>query len=66
MTQTTLTRPTAVHVEVVAAFTKDGEGGNPAGVAVDARGLSSALRQRIAASVGAPETAFVEREPDHL
>jgi PhzF family phenazine biosynthesis protein len=64
MTEAALTRPAVVHVEVVAAFTKDGEGGNPAGVVVDARGLSSAQRQRIAAKVGAPETAFVEREPD--
>ncbi|HEY4439800.1 MAG TPA: PhzF family phenazine biosynthesis isomerase, partial [Candidatus Elarobacter sp.] len=39
-------------------------GGNPAGVVVDARGLSARERQRVAAAVGAPETAFVEREPD--
>lgn len=58
----TLSRP--VDVELVAAFTKDGAGGNAAGVVLDATGLSTAERQRIAHAVGAPETAFVEREPD--
>ena len=51
--------PRSVTVELVAAFTKDGAGGNPAGVVLDASGIAPAERQRIAAGVGAPETAFV-------
>lgn len=43
----------------MAAF-PDGElGGNPAGVVLDAGGLDGAQMQRIAASVGYAETAFV-------
>lgn len=42
-----------------AAFTSDPEGGNPAGVVLDARGLDAATMQRIAAEVDFAETAFV-------
>jgi PhzF family phenazine biosynthesis protein len=42
-----------------AAFTIDGEGGNPAGVVLDARGIDAAEMQRIAADVGYSETAFL-------
>jgi PhzF family phenazine biosynthesis protein len=42
-----------------AAFTKDGTGGNPAGVVLDASGLSSEEMQTIAAQVGYSETAFI-------
>jgi PhzF family phenazine biosynthesis protein len=42
-----------------AAFTDRGQGGNPAGVVLDARDLSEAQMQRIAAGVGYSETAFV-------
>jgi len=41
------------------AFTTDPEGGNPAGVVLDARGLSDDAMQRIAADVGYSETAFL-------
>ena len=41
------------------AFTTDPRGGNPAGVVLDARGLSDAAMQRIAAQVGYSETAFL-------
>ena len=41
------------------AFTTDPSGGNPAGVVPDARGLSDAAMQRIAANVGYSETAFL-------
>ena len=41
------------------AFTTDPSGGNPAGVVLDARGLSDAAMQRIAADVGYSETAFL-------
>ena len=42
-----------------AAFTDDPATGNPAGVVLDATGLSDADMQRIAAEVGYSETAFV-------
>jgi PhzF family phenazine biosynthesis protein len=44
-----------------AAFTDAPEGGNPAGVVLDASGLGDAEMQRIAADVGYSETAFVTR-----
>jgi PhzF family phenazine biosynthesis protein len=50
-----------------AAFTKDGRGGNPAGVVLDARELDEAEMQRIAADLGYSETAFLvprENEPN--
>jgi len=53
-------------VELVAAFTKDGAGGNPAGVMLDARAFSRDERQRIATAVGASETAFVRRAGDDV
>jgi PhzF family phenazine biosynthesis protein len=55
---------TTATVVVLAAFTKDGAGGNPAGVVLDAEALSPGLRQRIATAVGAPETAFVRDAGD--
>ena len=42
-----------------AAFTSDPEGGNPAGIVLDAAGLDDADLLRIAAEVGYAETAFV-------
>jgi PhzF family phenazine biosynthesis protein len=42
-----------------AAFTMDGQGGNPAGVVLDASGLDAAKMQAIAADVGYSETAFL-------
>src|ERR687885_1298808 len=42
-----------------AAFTDVPEGGNPAGVVLDASALDDAEMQRIAAEVGYSETAFV-------
>ena len=41
------------------AFTDDPAGGNPAGVVLDASGLSDARMQEIAAELGYSETAFV-------
>jgi PhzF family phenazine biosynthesis protein len=41
------------------AFDVDGEGGNPAGVVLDARGMDDARMQEIAAEVGFSETAFL-------
>lgn len=45
------------------AFAADPSGGNPAGVVLDASGLSDADMQLIAADVGYAETAFVTRPP---
>ncbi|TDC08698.1 PhzF family phenazine biosynthesis isomerase [Streptomyces sp. 8K308] len=49
------------HAEVLryAAFTTEPEGGNPAGVVLDATGLHDAAMQDIAAAVGYSETAFL-------
>lgn len=44
-----------------AAFTDHPDGGNPAGVVLDADGLTPARMQAIAAAVGYAETAFVSR-----
>lgn len=41
------------------AFDVDGEGGNPAGVVLEARGMNEARMQEIAAEVGFSETAFL-------
>lgn len=50
-------RPT--EVLRYAAFTDHGEGGNPAGVVLDARDLDEQQMQAIAAEVGYSETAFL-------
>lgn len=52
-----MTRP--LTVSRYAAFADSAEQGNPAGVVLDAQGLSDAEMQRIAADVGYSETAFV-------
>jgi len=47
------------------AFSTDPTGGNPAGVVLDARGMTDAEMQRVAADVGYSETAFLlPREDD--
>lgn len=46
-----------------AAFTADGAGGNPAGVVLDAEGLSDAEMLAIAHAIGYSETAFVTGPP---
>lgn len=50
-----------VSVMVVNAFTYNGEGGNPAGVVLNADQYSQAEKQEIARLVGFAETAFVSR-----
>jgi PhzF family phenazine biosynthesis protein len=47
-----------------AAFTLGGEGGNPAGVVLDASDLDEAEMQAIAEEVGYSETAFLRPRPD--
>lgn len=43
------------------AFTTRPEGGNPAGVVLDARGLDDEQMQKIATSVGYSETASLDQ-----
>ncbi len=50
-----------VQVQIVNAFVDGDTGGNPAGVVVDADGLSATQKLRIAQKVGLSETAFVSR-----
>jgi PhzF family phenazine biosynthesis protein len=47
----------------LAAFTDDPSGGNPAGVVLDAGGMSDEEMQAVAADVGYSESAFVVAEP---
>lgn len=51
-----------IKVDTVYAMTWNGMNGNPAGVVLDALGLSPEERQQIAARVGHSETAFLERK----
>jgi PhzF family phenazine biosynthesis protein len=50
-----------MSVFILNAFAKTKRGGNPAGVMLDADGLSEAAMQAIAARVGLSETAFVQK-----
>jgi len=54
----------ATEILRYAAFTRDGEGGNPAGVVLDARGLDAAQMLAIAAEVAYSETAFLTPRAD--
>ena len=54
--------PMSTEILRYAAFTERPEGGNPAGVVLDASGLDDAAMQAIAADVGYSETAFVTGE----
>lgn len=57
----------SIDILRLAAFSTKGRGGNPAGVVLDARGLSRARMQEIAAEVGYSETVFiVDDSTDHL
>jgi PhzF family phenazine biosynthesis protein len=55
-----MTRPRVLRYT---AFSDDPDGGNPAGVVLDASDLDDAEMQRIAAEVGYSETAFVTSAP---
>ena len=50
-----------MSVFILNAFARTKRGGNPAGVTLDADGLSEASMQDIAARVGLSETAFVQK-----
>ncbi len=51
----------AVTIYTLDSFVKDGRGGNPAGVVLDADGLSAARMLAVARQVGFAETAFVQK-----
>ena len=52
-----------VVVHTVDAFSANNEGGNPAGVVVDADSLNATQMQSIAAAMGLSETAFIQHHP---
>jgi len=66
MTENIAAATRTFDVEIVAAFTKDGAGGNLAGVMLDAEDLSHSERQRIAAAVALSETSFVRPAGDDV
>ena len=53
-----------IEVFLVNAFTKDGNGGNPAGVVLNADRLNDADKLRIAQVIGYSETAFVSSDAE--
>lgn len=59
-------RETPADVLRYSAFSADPAGGNPAGVVLDAQGLSDARMLDIAAEVGFSETAFLIERPDRV
>lgn len=48
-----------IDVPIVNAFVDDSVGGNPAGIDLNAQRFSKEQKQRISASIGLSETAFV-------
>jgi len=52
---------TKVTARIINAFVSFGEGGNPAGVVLNADQLDREMKQRIAACIGVSETAFVSQ-----
>lgn len=51
-----------IEVTLVNSFTKNGKGGNPAGVVFNADNLSDAQKLKIAQAVGYSETAFIAND----
>ena len=52
-----------LNIPVVRAFVDADQGGNPAGVVLNADQYDQVTRQRIATNVGLSETAFVSASP---
>lgn len=61
-----MTDQSSPRVQRYTAFSERPEGGNPAGVVLDAEGLSEERLQAIAAEVGYSETAFLTAPPEEL
>jgi PhzF family phenazine biosynthesis protein len=57
---------TTTEVLRLTAFSRDPDGGNPAGVVLDAEGLDDARMLAIAADLGYSETAFLTAPPEGL
>jgi PhzF family phenazine biosynthesis protein len=55
---------TTVTAQIVNGFVMNGEGGNPAGVVLDADALSEDQMQQIACKIGVSETAFVSKSQE--
>jgi len=55
-----------IEVNIINAFTKNGKGGNPAAIVLNADKLTSEQKQRIAVAAGLSETGFISdsREAD--
>lgn len=53
-----------MDIQRLAAFTKDGQGGNPAGVVIGDQMPEAEQMQRVAAEVGYSETVFAARQGD--
>jgi PhzF family phenazine biosynthesis protein len=53
-----------VTAEIVNVFIANGEGGNPAGIVLDASNLSAKQMQSVAHQIGASETAFMLSDKD--
>lgn len=53
-----------IEVLLVSAFTQNGKGGNPAGVVLQADGLTNEQKLYIAKAVGFSETAFVSKDDE--
>jgi len=53
-----------IEVNLVSSFTVNGQGGNPAGVVLNANQLSDAQKLKIAQAVGYSETAFVSSDDE--
>ncbi|QHC21495.1 PhzF family phenazine biosynthesis isomerase [Streptomyces sp. GS7] len=68
MTHDATTGDTARTPEILryTAFSTDPEGGNPAGVVLDAAGLDDAAQLAVAADLGYSETAFLTAPPEGL
>jgi PhzF family phenazine biosynthesis protein len=56
--------PSTQEIQRLVAFSRDPHGGNPAGVVLDATGLSASEMQSIAAEIGYSETAFLFPQRD--
>ncbi len=56
--------PTEITAHIVNGFVANGQGGNPAGVVIDADDLSEDQMLDVATKIGLSETAFVSSSPD--
>lgn len=55
-----------IEVKILKAFTKDGKGGNPAGIVVNENKLKNSQKQRIAKTMALSETVFINLVTEDL